>query len=764
MADPIHTHRLDGCAPAPLADYLKALGVLRLLSMPENRVAGTAADPTARGWWAEDRFHLATRLDRGALLAFFLESYAPTPVIAPWNGGSGFYAGDNLDGFQPLAEAGVAARFRPYGEAIACAVRLVAELAGAERPAGERKVAFVAALRAELPDAAIAWLDAALALSGGGLAYPQLLGTGGNDGRLDFTNNFMRRLVSRSTPVGMFDAETGHPTAGSGALLEAALFRTASWELTAAAIGQFAPGASGGANATAGFEADGSVNPWDFILMLEGAIAFAGAATRRHQGMEEAGASFPFTVRATAAGSGAVAPDDEASARAEFWAPLWHRGAVYSEIAALLGEGRAVLGGRTARDGLEFARSASALGVSRGIAEFQRFGFVMRSGKAYLATPLGRRGVRECPDGTADLIAELEEGDWLGRMRRLARNKATPARARNAARWLEDALFDMAGAERAADGAQNCLMALGDLAGWLATSREGREKLAPPPRLSPGWMEKAADISPEFAVAAALASVGWPSVRKAGEVAETAGATQEPQPRPLPMAAHFVPVEAKSIARRQREWAAETPAAVVWGAGPLAANLVAVLDRRLVEQARGGSVEKPTGGARPASLEAILAFLEGGPVFDDARCARLLAGLVWMRPRRRRHAASERSAPFAYAALKPILAPDGEVADICKEWGAAFSGRLDVPPGLLARLRRGDIDGAVQAALARARASGLASPFEQRARHAPRSRFGVGLDGMRLAAALLIPIAPADLRKLIERAFPGAKGETTDAA
>ena len=60
----IHVHTLDGCAPAPLAHYLKALGILRLLA--------EQVDSDARGWWEGDHFRLAMRLDRGELERFFL--------------------------------------------------------------------------------------------------------------------------------------------------------------------------------------------------------------------------------------------------------------------------------------------------------------------------------------------------------------------------------------------------------------------------------------------------------------------------------------------------------------------------------------------------------------------------------------------------------------------------------------------------------------------------------------------------------------------
>ena len=70
-------HKLNGCAPAPLAHYLKALGMLRLVA--------EQADPEARGWWEGERFLLATHLDEDELLGFFLERYEPTPLVAPWN-------------------------------------------------------------------------------------------------------------------------------------------------------------------------------------------------------------------------------------------------------------------------------------------------------------------------------------------------------------------------------------------------------------------------------------------------------------------------------------------------------------------------------------------------------------------------------------------------------------------------------------------------------------------------------------------------------
>ena len=402
---------LLGCTPTPLAHYLKALGVLRLVA--------EQAEPGARGGWQAEHFVLQSELTQDGLVDFLLRSYRPTPMVAPWNGGSGFFPKDNKKGIEVLATAR-APRFGDLQVAIDVCRNLLAKLSLDQSPKEEIKQTLILELRAVAPEPLLAWLDAALLLSTDHLRFPPLLGTGGNDGRLDFTNNFMQRLVE------LFDPEDGAPQPGASDWLRAALFAASASGLARAAIGQFAPGAAGGPNATAGFEAESLVNPWDFVLMLEGAMLFAAAATRRLGTRGEPALSYPFTVQPTGGGSGAVALSDERPARAEIWLPLWCRPSSCPEIRALLAEGRATLGRRPARDGLDFARSVARLGIDRGVRSFQRYAFQQRAGRAYIATPLGRIAVRRNP--IADLIDQLDSADWLGRFRRFARRDGTPAR------------------------------------------------------------------------------------------------------------------------------------------------------------------------------------------------------------------------------------------------------------------------------------------------------------------------------------------------
>src|SRR5262245_28018092 len=76
---------LPGCAPIPLAHYLKALGVLRLIS--ENDQQG---DSQATDCWERDEFVLHSKFDREGLTQFFLQHYTPTPIIVPWSGNDFF--------------------------------------------------------------------------------------------------------------------------------------------------------------------------------------------------------------------------------------------------------------------------------------------------------------------------------------------------------------------------------------------------------------------------------------------------------------------------------------------------------------------------------------------------------------------------------------------------------------------------------------------------------------------------------------------------
>ena len=321
----LYEHSLDGCTPAPLAHYLKALGILRLVTQQ--------ADHSARGGWRDERFVLWTQLDRAALERFFLEDYSPTPLLSPWNKGSGLmFPGDAA---VTALEKTSASRFADYRRGITDARAVNAALAAAdaairsikdeakrikdsrarerlrEDPEYRRRMAeaersfkalksdLIPACRRAWRGAPLDWFEGAVVLTAEGEAkYPSLLGTGGNDGRLDMTNNAMQRLGE------LFDLadSAGRARPGTSEALTGALWGEPARTLVEAAVGQFLPGSAGGANSTNGPSGDPRINRWDFLLALEGAVAFRSHASRRLSTNAPALGSAPFAVFSHATG------------------------------------------------------------------------------------------------------------------------------------------------------------------------------------------------------------------------------------------------------------------------------------------------------------------------------------------------------------------------------------------------------------------------------------------------------------------------------
>ena len=703
---------LSGCSPAPIAGYLKALAVLRLVAEQVDR--------DARGFWSAESFVLRSTLDAGALRRFLLEDYRPSPIVAPWNGGSGFYPKDNRAALVAMSK-GNAARFSLVRRAIAAGREVVSSVGLRASPKDEDKAAFLAAVRATVPDDALPWIDAAVLLGADDPRYPPLLGTGGNDGRLDFTNNFLQRLVE------LFDPDTGAAGPAAAAWLEGALFGTPIPGLVSCAIGQFSPGAAGGPNASTGFDGGSIVNPWDFVLALEGALLLTAAATRRLESAVGGALSYPFTVRATGAGSGATTLADEQPARGEIWLPVWRSPATHREIAALFREGRATVGRRTAADGFDFRRAVASLGVDRGIDAFARYAFAMRAGRAYLATPLGRvRVEREAKD---DLLVDLDQGRYLDTLRRAARREGCPAALASRVRRLEESVFAMLGrATPRRLAVQDVLVRLGDLERTVGASRFARDEayVRPAPWLSERWAVEADDRSHEFRLAAALAGF-WA--------------------HPCPFRAHVAPIA------RHKERAWDVPAwmpgstLVTFGNGAADVALAATLDRRLLTaetNARDAAAD-PLDGRCGADLAALAAFVRGE--IDLGRLQDLAAGLSLVRMphglERREDARAAAGLPASLAALVTAFSPARLLSYLKLLPADATPAR---PRRIVALLLADRVAEAVATAWRSLRLAGMPLPPSP-----PDVMDAAALPGRRLAAALLFPLDPAAIADLATR-------------
>jgi CRISPR-associated protein Csx17 len=685
---------LAGCTATPLANYLKSLGVLRLLA---------SKYPDTRACWRGDTFVLLTSLDVGAVMNFFLEDYEPTPVMAPWNGGSGFYEKDNKTALLAIKDS-TDARFASYRRCIAVAEEALAPFCRDESPKGDDKARLLSAVRGSMPDSALEWFDASIVLAGDAPQYPPLLGTGGNDGRLDFTNNFMQHLIEAL------------PTSGHAASrmargwLEMALHSTAAPCLVKKAIGQYSPGQAGGPNASTGFDADAAINPWDYVLMLEGALMFAAAASRRNADDPSSVLSYPFTVRSVGAGAGSLGEGDAANARGEVWMPMWRRPASHVELRALLGEGRVAMGRKPARDALDFVRAVQRMGSYRGVSSFQRFGLLMRSGKAYLATPIARVEIGDAP--RANLTDELDRHAWLERFRQFARGDNTAKRFLMLRRQLEDRIFELPGREPTAAEVQSVLVLLGAIQHALSASAKAKQGVAPVPRLTERWVTAADDGSPEFRIARALAGL-----HGVGDV-------------PLPLRAQIFPV-LRGAAGWVTPDAEENVRTYAGRKGLLVSVLGAWLQQRLALVQRLDMKDKPMTSAAGATLDDVAAFLQSDRM--DARIATLLPGLSLCDiPPDTDRSAGEGALPSAFALMKLALTTDRDLRSLDR---LREDESMPTPAGLLPALLAGNHDNrAVKIAWRRLRASGL-TPFAQAALPALAD-----VDSQRAAAALLIPL------------------------
>lgn len=798
----MHLHILKGCSPAPLANYLKALGILRLV--------GEQADAQARGWWDGERFCLLSKLSKEELEAFFLEKYEPTPLLSPWNKGCGFFKG-NDPGLCPL-ENSTAPRFQKFRGGITAGRRLLDEISKADaairaikartktnksfqseeqrrllesdptyqntlqqlreqfnkpdlepkeraklysdiktmesltrkasKPptkeeakalklsTGYKRLSAAAdrrfkALKATLiPDCRrtwrgphAEWLSAAVVLDeSGNPEWPSLLGTGGNDGNLDFTNNFMQQLGSLFN----LKSESGQPNETAKRLLSDALWSTPANHLESAAIGQYQPGSAGGANSSTGFDGGNLVNSWDFVLMMEGTVLFTSRATRRLDPNAFSRASAPFAVRPHAAGFATAGA--EKAQRGEQWMPLWRQPATLPDLATMLGEARVQLDRQPANRPVDMARAISRLGVARGVEAFVRYGYLERNGQSTLAVPLGRVQVRHHP--RAYLIDDLAA--WMDRVQRRSRDKNAPARLVHAERRLADAVFSALTHDRW----QAILLAAAEIESLQATGT-GIEA-GPIPGLRPEWVSAVAEDTAEFRLALALGSA-------------TAGYTREGRPFD-PVRLHVLPLEpgARRFKTADKKLVND-PRVVVSGRDPLR-DLTAIVVRRLIEAAQKSQRRSRLMAAAGcgARFDDLSRFLSGNVdldrLFGLARAFMAIKWDQWSREHLPQTTALDETPEECWLAVRLC----------CLPWPLAGDRDIPADERIVRLLISGDSVRAIEIARQRMRSVGIRPPMYAGVTDAFSSRLW--------AAALAFPIHRGTAQRAAALLDPSMKG------
>jgi CRISPR-associated protein Csx17 len=422
---------LRGCNADSLLGYLKAVGVLRLFAEQRDRAS--------RGGWKDGNFILHTTASSNEVLSFFIERYQPTPVFNPWNKSAGF-DGKKADRPSKLLDRirnGKDMRWIPTQETLKVLDALDIPTL---RESGDKEQ-LLRLLRSKYPDAALPWLDAVVTV-GVKSKFSTLLGSGGNDGRLDFSVNFLERLIELFEDRALVERET---------LIQDALFGTSRSKAVASAIGQFSLRYAAGANSTTGFNADSLINPWDFALLIEGSMVYAGGLSKSRSARSPI-PSYPFTFESTAAGFASASNDEET--RGEIWLPCWSGAASAMGIRTLFRIGcmdapqksagaKSVTHIASAQKAIEAAEAVLTLGSGIGISAFERVIIGKRNGLAFGALSVGAISVTS-DSAIRGLSSEARR--WIEGVRRAATMKSghREPRLTAAVQATDEAIFSYA--------------------------------------------------------------------------------------------------------------------------------------------------------------------------------------------------------------------------------------------------------------------------------------------------------------------------------
>jgi CRISPR-associated protein Csx17 len=644
-----HILELGGCTPEPLGNYLKGLGVFRLIA--------EQADPQARAWWKNGVLWLQSKWSREEVISFFLHGigegktpiYSPTPIFAPWGGRSAFLKdGGNSKAIARLkrlqAGESTSPRFGPAREAIRAATELLGRLGITTKKSREKtKQRIFAACRNEWSGSAFDWLAACVAIEEYA-EYGFLFGTGGNEGSANITNNYWRFVEDA---IGLPNSE---PLPDSKELLAAALFaspkgptqarpsagetRSADKRLDSKEIpaGQHFPASTSSENYGQDYYGATAANAWDVVLMMEGGVLFAGATTKRLSQFGKGKAAFPFMLDMLCIGGMTDSLNDEAKqnqnpleakCQAEFWMPLWSVPSTFGDLRNLITEGRLQRpSGKPTEHTLHAKEAVAALGTARGLTAFHRVGLYRRRGDIYIATSLGYETGHSGDQRVIGLVDELA-GFSVEVYRKLRlKDREDRAKARNLPERIVRAreryhqslatLLDLTpGAAETAQSVASVLTAVAHIEWEVSLIKDREQLLNPCPALSQKAMPHEGGNT-EFRLARAIAGIAaW-------------GESSEPnRPAVEAIRSNLLPVR-----HRGRAWKwDETSRGAVWSHGAsLSANLTSVLRRRLIDAQRGKGDGLPLWSRHGAPFSDLLAYWNGE--VDESRLGELIHGLA----------------------------------------------------------------------------------------------------------------------------------------
>ena len=726
--------KLAGCTPEPLMNYLKALGVFRLVAKQK--------DTDAMLSWHGGHACLHSRLYQAELIMFFEEEYQPTPIAVPWSGGD-FFGVDVTGNAGPYKKSPTAtkiieavlatnsprlAHFRDGIRTVLttmadCGVNVKADIEGAIRKTA--KANFIAQLRGCVSEDVVLWIDAAAQAEADRTAFNPHLGSGGgNDGNTHFSDNFMQSLWECLPD---FDDQRERRS-DERPRVEHALFDLMSGNLVGRTGALFDSGAVGGPNATQGLRREFLINPWNFILAIEGCLVFAGGLAKRLGANSAQSPSFPFIAQMTAAGFGSSVLKEYG--QYEIWLPTWDRRWTFRELQHFMCEGRVQLGRRPARTGTDYARAVSSLGVSTGVNEFRRCGLIRGrvGGENYFTSAtLGTFKVRH--DYSVTLLDQIDP--WLSKFQSAIRDDMVPARYKSACYRLDQSITEICQGVQPAP-LLNVMCELGNIERVLSTGIAFAKKqgIRPLQGLHPQWLKHANDGSREFRLATTLAGL---------QAKKNVGALR-------------VFLEEVEIKGKYASWSPGNTSAV-WSKRSLVDNFAAVFRRRQMEALSDGLDGVPLNSPRPAGLADVLSFLDRET--DDVQLASLLWALIIVDWSEMEFQLPENAArdnlhiPFEFGVMRLLVEPVPIVAHN-GHWHIGETTKPTTPDpyvfDLLASGQKNAVGLAVDRAARRLKSGGrLVNGYRNRQQAGKSLAIESSVSADRLLAAMLIPLSNYDL-------------------
>jgi CRISPR-associated protein Csx17 len=716
---------MTNCKTEPFGSALKALGVMKII--------GEQKDPDIESYWENGELRINTVLTKEEITEFFLNEYSPTPILAPWLSQSGFWPTFESPFMESIVESGQS-RFDSFRDNVVKIRSIINQIAQAEGFTqsdlqnkkkskdfrSRNKEKLITMCRNQLEDSYVYWSDAAVVINADGIAkYPPINGTGGNDARLEFTHTFIEMVASM-----LLKLDDEHNYDISSSLLNNSLFGTFTDNLrTNISVGKFIPGLTGGLNQGEGIEIDNAaVNPWDLIFFMEGTTIWTSGIGKKSEATSSMPIS-PFTVKLSSPYSSADPSDPKSF---ELWFPVWKNPATLDEIKIVFREGRSDIGRMSTSTGLQFAESVNSLGVDRGIDEFLRYSLSVKNGQASFLIPLGQYKVKmeKYPELLLGLDPVLSNIDFF-----LRKNNADlPPSFRKARNEIEKSVFDFT-VNRDKYNAKRVIISLGRFERLLSThiSLVSKTALSPLSGLDPKWLKAMDDKSIEMRIALAVSSITYSVTDK--DARKKVGSIRS----------NIEPVKSDS----RLEWSKED-IEFSWNGNSVYEKMVNTISRRLLIAEKDNLDNLPLYSRIKLSTYEISEFIHGN--FNESLTEDLIFGLLLINQHNSDFYDYAYDSidmkelpiiePFDFALLKLIFLPE----DLRIEFDESV--HVIPEPAIVSLLKSGRVADACRIAQNRLLSSNL-KPINTIFPNLGQSY------GMKLAAALLLPVDQRELTELV---------------